>query len=242
MVHGATGVMHLVTVVGASLVLLHLNPFVPALLLLASLPAMARQWEYVCRVGMHLYDQTPEARRLAYYREMLLSAEPAKDVRLYGLGAFFRQRYEGLFAATMHALDELRRGLIRAVALAGALSAAAMGLVYVYTVWLAVQGHLSVGDVVLYGGAVTLLQAELGALARGGVSAPRAALPAQSVPRARGPSRPAAGSDAAPCTPPHPPGYRLRACWVHVPGPRHAGAAGRLVLHSAGRVRGARRP
>jgi ABC-type multidrug transport system fused ATPase/permease subunit len=66
----------------------------------------------------------------------------------------------------MHALDELRRGLIRPVALAGALSAAAMGLVYVYTVWLAVRGHLSVGDVVLYGGAVTLLQAELGALAR----------------------------------------------------------------------------
>jgi hypothetical protein len=85
MVHGATGVMHLVTVVGASLVLLHLNPFVPALLLLASLPAMARQWEYVCRVGRHLYDQTPEARRLAYYRAMLLSAEPAKDVRLYEL-------------------------------------------------------------------------------------------------------------------------------------------------------------
>jgi len=83
MVHGATGVMHLVTVVGASLVLLHLNPFVPALLLLASLPAMARQWEYVCRVGMHLYDQTPEARRLAYYRATLLSGEPAKDVRLY---------------------------------------------------------------------------------------------------------------------------------------------------------------
>ena len=55
MVHGATGVMHLVTVVGASLVLLHLNPFVPALLLLASLPAMARQREYVCRVGRHLY-------------------------------------------------------------------------------------------------------------------------------------------------------------------------------------------
>jgi ATP-binding cassette, subfamily B, bacterial len=130
MVHGATGLMHLVTVVGASLVLLHLNPFVPVLLLLASLPAMARQWEYLCHVGTHLYDQTPEARRLAYYREMLLSAEPAKDVRLYGLGAFFRQRYEGLFAATMHALDELRRGLIRGVALAGAWSAAAMGLVY----------------------------------------------------------------------------------------------------------------
>src|SRR5438046_304861 len=48
MVHGATGLMHLVTVVGASLVLLHLHPFVPVLLLLASLPAMARQWEYVC--------------------------------------------------------------------------------------------------------------------------------------------------------------------------------------------------
>src|SRR2546423_12732212 len=107
----------------------------------------------------------------------------------------------------MHALDELRRGLIRGVALAGTLSAAAMGLVYVYTVWLAVQGHLSVGDVVLYGGAVTLLQAELGALARRGGSAPRAALPAPSVPRARGPSPPAAGADAAPRTPPPPLGY-----------------------------------
>src|SRR2546423_15619716 len=102
----------------------------------------------------------------------------------------------------MHALDELRRGLIRGVALAGTLSAAAMGLVYVYTVWLAVQGHLSVGDVVLYGGAVTLLLAGLGALARRGGSAPQGALSDQSVPRGPDPYRPTPGSTATNHTPP----------------------------------------
>src|SRR2546423_7426139 len=142
----------------------------------------------------------------------------------------------------MHALDELRRGLIRGVALAGTLSAAAMGLVYVYTVWLAVQGHLSVGDVVLYGGAVTLLQAELGALARAAGYLPQSCA---SCPVCSACSRPLPICRGLRCRALHPApsagvltsstlGSRTRA--------RHAGAAGRLVLHSAGRVRGARWP
>src|SRR2546423_5439022 len=105
----------------------------------------------------------------------------------------------------MHALDELRRGLIRGVALAGTLSAAAMGLVYVYTVWLAVQGHLSVGDVVLYGGAVTLLQAELGALARAAGDLPQEL---RFLPRLfrvlEAPPHPPPGPIPAPSTPPLP--------------------------------------
>src|SRR5262249_37188171 len=143
------------------LLLLRLHPLAPFLLLAAALPAMARQWDYVARVGKHLYDQTPDARRLAYYRSLLLTPQPAQDVRLYALGPFFRRRYEDLSVTTLRAFDRMRLHLTHEIALASALSAGALGGAYLYTVALVVQGRLSVGDVALYGGAVTLLQAEL---------------------------------------------------------------------------------
>ncbi len=161
MVNGAAAIVHLGTIVGVTLLLARLHPLAPFLLLLASLPALAREWDYIVRVGKHLYDQTPDARRLAYYRDVLLGAEPAQDVRLYGLAPFFGRRYEDLYASTTRAVEGVRGRLMRRVALAQALSAAAMGLTYVYTVWLVTRGRLGVGDVVLYGGAITVLQVEL---------------------------------------------------------------------------------
>ena len=43
-------------------------------------------------------SQTPETRRLRYARDMLLLPEPAKDVRLYDLGPYFRTQYDTVFA------------------------------------------------------------------------------------------------------------------------------------------------
>ena len=159
--YGAIVALALLTALSLSITLGGLHPLVPLLLILATLPQMARAFAYDWFIGGHLYDSTPQTRRMQESREMLLSPSPAKDVRLYGLFSFFRQRYETMFAQVIRPLAQERQRMIRPMWLAGTLTACACGAVYLYVIWLVAHGQLSVGALALYGGAATLLQAEL---------------------------------------------------------------------------------
>ena len=158
MVYGAELVVALFTAAGLAVVLLALHPVVPVLLVVATLPLMAREWEYQYHTTRTLYDQTPETRRLMYARDMLLMPEPAKDVRLYDLAPFFRTQYDTIFANVAATVNRLRRQLMTSVVLTNVLAAAAVGAVYVFVVWLVATGQRTPGDLALYGGAATMLQ------------------------------------------------------------------------------------
>ena len=161
MVHGASAVLGLFTVIGIALLLVGLHPLLPLLLLLASVPQTIYQWRYERVTGFHLYVQTPEGRQLDYNRDQLITPEPAKDVRLYGLGPFFRQHYGALFHRLIDELGRLRWRLVVPVSLAACLGPATAGAVYVVLAWRVAAGHGTPGDLVLYGGAAFLLQRRL---------------------------------------------------------------------------------
>ncbi len=161
MVHGASAVLGLFTVIGIALLLVGLHPLLPLLLLLASVPQTIYQWRYERVTGFHLYVQTPEGRQLDYNRDQLITPEPAKDVRLYALGPFFGQRYGALFHRLIDELGRLRRRLVVPVSLAACLGPATAGAVYVVLGWQVASGHGTPGDLVLYGGAAFLLQRRL---------------------------------------------------------------------------------
>ncbi len=122
---------------------------------------MARSFEYEWSRGFNIYVQTPQMRRMEDSRDMLLRPEPAKDVRLYALFLFFRRRYETMLAQSMASLTQSRWHMVRSMSLAGTLAACASGSVYLYVIWLVVHGQISVGALSLYGGAATLLQAQM---------------------------------------------------------------------------------
>lgn len=151
----------LLTSLGVMLVLLQLHWLIPLLLVIAALPQMARRWDFVKKTRGYLYAQTPRARQLQYSREAILSPELAKDVRLYGLGPFFQRRYDAIFEETIGDLNQIRRRLLGGMTLASALATAASGAVYLAVVWLIMQGQATLGDLALYGGAATMLQAQL---------------------------------------------------------------------------------
>ncbi|MDP9478244.1 MAG: ABC transporter ATP-binding protein/permease [Actinomycetota bacterium] len=165
MVYGTRIVVSACTLLGLALVLARLHPLAPVALALAMIPAMAREWEYRDKTGSHLYWKTAETRRLGYSREVMLAPEPAKDVQLYGLGPFFARRYEEMFDRTTGELNVLRRALTIQVMRAGVLSASIAGALYGYTVWRTGSGALSIGDLLLYSGAITMLQGTLMMLA-----------------------------------------------------------------------------
>lgn len=149
------------TVTGLAGALVGLHPLAPVIIVLSTLPQMLRQWDYMHRTRSHLYVQTAESRRLQYSKEVLLAPQAAKDVRLYGLGPFFRRRYDESFERVVETLDRLRIRLSLRVGLAGILSALAVGGTYTYIVWRVSNGTLAIGAMALYGGAATLLQTRL---------------------------------------------------------------------------------
>ncbi|HVL06108.1 MAG TPA: hypothetical protein VM388_08970, partial [Acidimicrobiales bacterium] len=163
-VYGSRAVLHLFEAAGLALVMLGLHPLAPLVIVAATLPSMAMSYEFNNRVGSHLYVQTPEARRLEYSRNVLLTPEAAKDVRLFGLGPFFRRRYDRAFEATTGEAQRLRQGLAPRVVAASLLSMAVTVAVFLYIVRRVAAGQGSPGDVVLYGGAAAILQSRLGSL------------------------------------------------------------------------------
>lgn len=164
MIYGVQTSALLCTSVGFVFILARLHPLVPLFLLLANLPQMAREWDYSERTADHLHFQTPQTRKLEYFSDTMLDPQPAKDVRLYGLASFFAVRYGRIFTETTATLDRLRRKLLKNVVLARLLSGVAAGAVYVFVVWRIATGGYTVGDLALYGGAVTMLTGSMQSL------------------------------------------------------------------------------
>lgn len=161
MSYGARAALALFTATGMALVLAALHPLVPLALVLLTLPALAQRWDFGDRMGSHLYVQTPETRRLEYSRGIMLTPEPAKDVRFYSLSEFFAQRYHAIFNRTMTRLDRVRHSMVPRVTLASLLAALAVGGLWIWLAWRIFQGEEELGAFVLYGGGAALLHQQL---------------------------------------------------------------------------------
>lgn len=127
--YGARTLLLLCTAVGLAGVLAGLHPLAPAVVIMASVPAVARTYEFRMNTGSKIYAQTPDARMLGYFRSAMISPEQAKDVRLYGLGWYFRSRYDDVFERTVGDLDRTRWQLTWPMSGTAALAAAASGAV-----------------------------------------------------------------------------------------------------------------
>lgn len=161
MTNGTRALLASFTITGMALLLATLHPLVPLLLILFAIPALVQHWKLGERLGNHLYFQTQEARHLEYNRAMMVLPEPAKDVRLYGLGRFFALQYNTVFNRVMVELDRLRNIMMPRVSLASVLAALTVGGLWIWLVWLIYSGEESLGAFVLYGGGGLLLHRQL---------------------------------------------------------------------------------
>src|SRR5581483_11888280 len=130
MINGASILMSAFTIISILLLLISLHVLLPLILLISSLPSIVYWWKYISSNARILYNQTPDARRLEYYRNIMITIDAAKDVRLYGLGLFFSRSYNTLFASIMTHLNATRDPLTRTLALVNILSSTIMGLAF----------------------------------------------------------------------------------------------------------------
>ncbi len=139
-----------ITLLAMAAMLIPYGLWLSVALLLSSLPALIVVLRYAVRQHRWRQRTTADERRASYYDWLMTADEPAAELRLFGLGSYFRAahqllrarlRREQLQLAWTHALAELVAG-------ATALLMAAACLAWM--LWRAITGDVSLGDLALF--------------------------------------------------------------------------------------------
>ena len=146
------------TLIGLLILLGQLHPLLPLALVVVSLPHLFAE----LRVGILQYramkNQSRPAREMDYCARVTTEPAAAKEVRVFGLGDFFWQRFRERFAVALAEVNRIRLAGLRFSTVFSGLYALALAGGFWYVVAQARAGQLTLGDVVLYLGAVQQVQ------------------------------------------------------------------------------------
>ncbi|MFF4193618.1 ABC transporter ATP-binding protein [Nonomuraea sp. NPDC001831] len=143
-----------------------INAWMAAVVLASLVPALAVQLGLARRQAAMLWRTSPAERRQFFYGQLLTGTQAAKEIRLFGTGAFLR----GRMLDERRQVNRVRRRLdVLQLASHGGLellAALVAGGGLVWTGLAASAGELSVGDVAMFAGAVAGTQQGLNTLAQ----------------------------------------------------------------------------
>ena len=143
-------VQNAISLVSFGALLVHFSPWAVAVLLLAGLPAFIAETRFSGEAFRLFRWRSPETRMQLYLETVLAREDHAKEVKLFGLGPRFLERYREIFTrlyredralAVRRDLWGLGLGLLATVALYGAYG------------WIAVsaaQGAITLGQMTMY--------------------------------------------------------------------------------------------
>ncbi|WP_433243197.1 ABC transporter ATP-binding protein [Streptosporangium sp. CA-135522] len=163
---GAFGVVRSVFMITGFLgSLFLLNPWMSGLVLVAGVPILVGETALARRRAGMLWQLGPTERQEMFYGSLLSTVEAAKEIRLFGLGGFLRDRMLASRRAANTAKRVLDRRDLFIQAGLGFLAAAVAGAGLVWAAVSARDGWLSVGDIAVFVAAVAGVQAGLASLA-----------------------------------------------------------------------------
>ena len=147
-------VQQAITTVTLSVTIMLFSPWLMLLLVAGVVPAFLGESHFAFLGYAKNFRQTPMRRQLDYLRILAGSKEAAKELKLFGLKDFLRERFTRL-SDTIY--DE-NVGLSRRKLIAGALlsTIGTMGYysAYVFVIWRTIAGALSIGTLTLLAGAI----------------------------------------------------------------------------------------
>ena len=143
-------VQGLVTLAAMAAVLCSFGGWLPLLLILSAMPALAIVMRHAIRFHQWQKDQTHAIRRAAYYDMFLTQREMAAEMRLFGLGPYFKK----LFRAQRNMLrrDQARLAGREAIgqALAAAIGITALAGALAWMLRKAASGSTTIGGLALF--------------------------------------------------------------------------------------------
>lgn len=102
----------------------------------------------------HSKERMRYVQQLSYINAVSGDARSAKDIRLYPMAKWFSDIYEDNMKGIAAWYRKLTKKLFRVTACDGALGLLREGIIYLYLIYMFMNGHISVGDFVLYFGVV----------------------------------------------------------------------------------------
>jgi ATP-binding cassette subfamily B protein len=143
-------VQNVVSLLTYAVLLVRFSPWTVAILLLAGLPAFIAEAKFSGDAFRLFRWRSPETRMQNYLETLLAREDHVKEVKLFGLGARFLQRYRDIF----HKLYREDRALsIRRDSWGFALGLVATITLYGAYAWIAyttVQGRITLGQMTMY--------------------------------------------------------------------------------------------
>jgi ATP-binding cassette subfamily B protein len=131
-------------------VLIPFGPWLPAALLVSTLPALYVVMRYAV-LQHHWRQRTTADERWAWYYDWLLTAgETAPEVRLFGLGDHFQAAFQAMPRKLRRERLELAKSQSRAELGAGLGALLVTGASVGWMGWKAVRGLVSIGDLALF--------------------------------------------------------------------------------------------
>ncbi len=151
----------LVTVASFAGGLVLYNPWLIALLLAALIPAFLGEAHFNAQSYSLDYRRTPERRELDYLRQTAASAETAKEVKIFGLGAFLTSRYRSLSQIFFAANRRIAQARAAWGVLFTGVGTVGYYLAYVWIILRTLTGTLSIGDLTFLAGSFRRLRSLL---------------------------------------------------------------------------------
>lgn len=146
------------TLSGFLITLVILSPVMAVIVLLAAIPVIYAELGIARRRVAMISGISHAERRQYFYANLLSDHAAAKEIRLFGLGPFFRRRMLAELRTVQRAGERVDRRELAVYSGLAALSAAVAGGGLWWAVFAAVRGELTVGD-------LSLLVSALGAVA-----------------------------------------------------------------------------
>jgi len=147
-------ILELVTLVSLSIGVIAYSPWLFLLLVVCVVPAFVGQSHFAFLGFTLAHSLTPIRRELDYLRTLGTSKETAKEVKMFRLGSFLRDRYAELTGEVIRRNRNLaRRRFWYGSALAVVASTGYYGA-YAYLVWRALLGEISIGTLTFLAGAI----------------------------------------------------------------------------------------
>lgn len=119
-------------------------------LFLAALPAIIVKVRHSSRLFKWHARRTETERRANDYHKMMTDVDYAKELRLFNLGDFFRQRYRELRAVIRGERLDLAKARSKADLMAQTVTVISLFLMVAYIAWQTIEGNMTLGDMVMY--------------------------------------------------------------------------------------------
>src|ERR1039457_4865855 len=154
-------VQQAITTLTLSVSIIFFSPWLLLLLIAGVVPAFLGESHFAFLGYAKNFRQTPKMRQLDYLRVLGGSKEAAKELKLFGLRDFLRERFARLYNEIYEENVALSRRKLIAGSVLSMIGTMGYYSAYVFVIWRTIQGELSIGTLTFLTGAILQASANI---------------------------------------------------------------------------------